>query len=366
MEPYTFCRKSLLIVLSFVSAAAFTSCQKDIPPIFEENAWKPGKSDKPVVFVAGYESNGINNVAKCWINNQEVTLSDGKNDAEAYSIFVTGNDTYIAGKDSGQPVYWYNNTEISLPVKFKGMYPGNFSSANSIFISGKVYIAGNDSTRAVYWKDGTEIILNISNAKGNFDYSTANSVFVSGNDIYVAGSHGPDAVYWKNGVEVYLTNFPAGGGIGSATASSIYVSEGNVYVVGFANMAGAFALIPRFWKNGIDKSASLDNPNLIYYFINTVFVSGDNVYISGFESGSSFFPFPTSAVYWKNDSVTELSRNSISSFASSIYVRGNDVYVLGNERNDNDNQDAVYWKNGIEIKLTDGANNAYATSIFVK
>ena len=101
MEPYTFCRKSLLIVLSIVSAVAFTSCQKDIPPIFKDNAWKPGKSDKPVVFVAGYESNGINNVAKCWINNQEVTLSDGKNDAEANSIFETGNDAYIAGKDAG-------------------------------------------------------------------------------------------------------------------------------------------------------------------------------------------------------------------------------------------------------------------------
>ena len=41
------------------------------------------------------------------------------------------------------------------------------------------------------------------------------------------------------------------------------------------------------------------------------------------------FSFYLSAVYWKNDSETVLSRNSISSFASSIYVRGNDVYVSG-------------------------------------
>ena len=45
MEPYTFCRKSLLIVLTIVSAVAFNSCQKDMPPLFKD---KGGRSGKPL------------------------------------------------------------------------------------------------------------------------------------------------------------------------------------------------------------------------------------------------------------------------------------------------------------------------------
>ena len=84
----------------------------------------------------GYESDGTNNVAKYWVDGQEIKLSDGTNNAKANSIFVSGSDVYIAGSDNGA-VYWKNNAEIRL----------SGSNASSIFVSGNdVYVGGSDST----------------------------------------------------------------------------------------------------------------------------------------------------------------------------------------------------------------------------
>jgi hypothetical protein len=356
MKLYTYSKKSLLIVLSIVSAVVFTSCQKEVPPIFKKIDWKPGK---PVVFVAGNESNGITDVAKYWINGQEVILSDGTKYATANSIFVTGNDVYVSGRDGG-PAYWKNNTEISLPVKF--ITVKEYYAAKSIYVSGnKVYAAGNDSTRAVYWKDGAEIMLNLTDAKGHYDYSYANSIFISGNDIYVAGYHGPNAVYWKNGVEVYLTGNTTDL-YGSEIANSIYVSGGNVYVVGAGIYTGAGFSVPRYWKNGINESASLNHANFEYYGTNSVFVTGNNVYIAGIASHKDI-PYLFLGVYWNNGNVTVLSGDD--SEARSIYVKGNDVYTSGYVF-ESGSYYAVYWKNGTEVKLTDGTYTAAANSIFVK
>jgi hypothetical protein len=361
MKPYTSRRKLILIIFSIFSMVTFISCQKDILPIFKKIDFNSGK---PLVFVAGAESNGVNNVAKIWIDGQELTLSDGTNNAVANSIFVNGDDTHIAGNDAG-PVYWKNNTEINLPVKSITANAKLNSNANSIYVSGnKVFIAGNDSTSAVYWKDGTEIILNSTNAKGNFGYSSGNSVFISGNDIYVAGYDGPNAVYWKNGIEVYLTDNTTAM-YGHATATSISVSAGNVYVVGAAFMVGGITQMPKYWKNEIDETLTLNNSNFEFYSTNSVFALGNNIYISGIEYQR--FPFLTNAIFWNNGNETTLSNDGINFYnTSSIYVKGNDVYISGNEEINDSQLYAVYWKNGTEVKLTDGTRNAFANSVFAK
>jgi hypothetical protein len=61
-----------------------------------------------------------------------------------------------------------------------------------------------------------------------------------------------------------------------------------------------------------------------------------------------------------------LPRSATNSYASSIYVSGNDMYIAGYEFNTDQPKYAVYWKNGVEVKLTDGVRDAYATSIFIK
>src|ERR1700748_325841 len=182
----------LLLALIMGIMCTLSSCKKDFPPIFKDGH---SHSGKPVILVAGYESNGSFNVAKYWVDGQEIKLSDGTRDAIANSIVVSNNNVYIAGSDSGA-VYWKNNSETRLP--------GN--NASSIFVSGNdVYVAGAHDSKAVYWKNGTEVALENNNAYGDFKNTAANSIFVSGKDVYAAGYEGPNAVYWKNGTEIYLT-----------------------------------------------------------------------------------------------------------------------------------------------------------------
>jgi hypothetical protein len=364
MKPYTFSKKSLFVVLSIVSIVAFTSCLKDIPPIFKGG---DGKSGKPVVFVAGWElaPDEAFSIAKYWINGQEVILSDGTHNAKANSIFAKGNNLYIAGEDGGA-VYWKNNAEIKL-ASIAPFVSGN-SSANSIYVSGNdVYVAGIQfgnplefEQHAAYWKNGSEVILNPLDNSG-----LASSVFVSGNDIYVCGMHGSNAVYWKNGVEVSLTAFPDPAiNPGSATANSIFQSGGNVYVVGTtSNFSPVDEVDANYWKNGT--ASVLNSSNEKTGFANSVFVSGNNVYVAG--AAGKNYPQANYAVYWKNGAEIVLPSSAANAGANSIFVSGNDIYVAGIQfNNPPSNENAVYWKNGAEFILTNGTNDVVATSIFVK
>src|SRR4029077_1691211 len=109
--------------------------------------------------------NGTVNVAKYWVDGQEMQLSDGTNSAKANSIFVSNDAVYVAGFDDGA-VYWKDNTEIRLSCPAANPY---YESGNSIFVSSNdVYVAGgNVDSRAVYWKNGTEVLLDKANVYGN-------------------------------------------------------------------------------------------------------------------------------------------------------------------------------------------------------
>lgn len=346
MYFHPFNRKSLE-VLSVAIAILFTSCEKDPLTIFKNGNSHLGR---PVVLVAGYESNGTNNVAKYWIDGHEVILSDGTNSAQANSIFVSDNDLYIAGSDNGA-VYWKNNSEIRL----------SGSDASSVFVSGNdVYVAGSDGTHPVYWKNGSAVLLERTNAYGNYGSFGVNSIFVSDNDVYAAGYDGPNAVYWKNGAETYLT-FATISETGYVHANSIYVSGNDVYIVGHQISAGTPFPQLWYWKNGIYASVNKVNS---YGKGNSVFVSEGHVYLAGMqESDPTYVP---TAAYWKDGNVTLLQRSEVSAFANSVFPSGNNVYAAGYEDVDYLHSYAVYWKDGVETKLTDGTHLAYATSIYIK
>jgi hypothetical protein len=352
MNTNYFPRKPLLSVFVLVISIAFISCRKEFPPIF-----KDGNHGKPVVLVAGYESNGVHNIAKCWINGQEQILSDGTSDAVANSISVSSDIAYIAGIDGGLPVYWKNGVKNSLPTI------AAFAQANAIAVAGnKIYIAGNDNTKAVYWLNGVETILDNVTDSG----STGNSVCVSGNDFYVAGKHGPNAVYWKNGSIVYLTHDQGVNNTSDVRVNSIAVSNNNVYVAGTIGFAGSNFPFLRFWENGVESTINTGTddtaPFSVYGKANSVFVSGGHVYIAGIvETAKQNFP-----VYWKDGKETVLPFSATNAYANSIFVRGNDVYVAGYESDSFESVTVVYWKNGVEVKLTDGNHNAFASSIAVK
>lgn len=220
-----------------------------------------------------------------------------------------------------------------------------------------VYIAGYHGGSAAYWKDGKLFAL----AGGTY----AHSIYVSGNDVYVAGENnggGLRAVYWKNGVPVMLTN-----GTNAALANSIYVVGNDVYVGGYelynnsANIA-----IAKYWKNGVAVSLTTGTNN-ISGLVNSIYVAGTDVYAAGFTANTLLGN--QIATYWKNGVAVPLndSTNSIAT-AQSIFVKGNDVYVAGNQKNQlgiGGIPVAKYWKNGTSIVLTDGTQHSGAYSIFV-
>ena len=344
-----------LLIIIMVS---FTSCKKDGSPgtsstsgTQDTNVVKPS----PSVLVAGYESNGTNNIAKYWVDGKETILTDGSNDAMANSIFVYNNTTYITGTDGG-PVFWKDGTKISLP-KYSA-----YVSANSISVSaGNIYVAGTDTSKAVYWHNGEETVLDNTSDSG----SSANSVCVSGSDVYIAGTRGYNAVYWKNGTIVYLT------GISTSTqrvkVNSIAVLNGNAYVVGSVNYSASPFPYLNYWAGGVsvglNAGTDLTTPHNIYGYANSVFASADSIYIAGMVMTANSI---NNAVYWESGRETVLPTSGDNSFASAIFVSGKDIYVAGYEYNTGGNKYAVYWKNGVEVKLTDGTNDAQATSIVIK
>ena len=166
-----------------------------------------GKTDECTVkvydvYVSGYEINLSSSswVAKLWKNGVAQNLSNGTNIAYANSVFVSGNDVYVAGTDNGIAKFWKNGVAQNLTNG------STTAEAHSVYVSGNdVYVAGVEGDYGKLWKN--EVAQNLTTGS---TASEAYSVFVSGGDVFVAGavSDGSNllATLWKNGVAQYLTD----------------------------------------------------------------------------------------------------------------------------------------------------------------
>ena len=151
----------------------------------------------PDVYIAGTAfHNGVPS-AKLWKNGEDQNLIDGSIPSSAHSVFVSGQDVYVAG-------------DITLARDYK----------SSPFTRAKQW----DDGHAVLWKNG--VIQYIED-----EASQARSVYVSGEDVYVGGSwegngrghFGSVTAVWRNGIrEDY----------GEGRANSIFVFDGDVYAAG--------------------------------------------------------------------------------------------------------------------------------------
>lgn len=286
-----------------------------------QNIFVSGKD----VYISGFEViNGIM-VAKYWKNGKEVILSNGIHDAVAAGIFVAGNDVYVTGWESNGSVdvakYWKNGvvkllTDGTSGTKNVGV--GNiFVSGGDVYVAGKEY--GYDGTfysKPMYWKNGKAVILD----DGGCHCSLVNFVVVSGNDVYVSGAapteYSPQrAVYWKNGKLVIPDNIP--GNFGSE-ANSVFVSGEDVYLAGYQYDYDAdgsnVSFTVKTWKNGVGKSLTQRLPEIalgigLFVFDHDVFVSG-TIYKNGLGV----------AKYWKNGNEITLSDGSKPAWANSIFV----------------------------------------------
>jgi len=299
------------------------------------------------VYVTGNIGNSFSERIRVWENGIESTLTDDTRQSRGESIFVSGDDVYVAGFERTEGFkyvakVWKNGVPTILTDGSKD------AIAFSVFVSGTdVYVTGfetnaNNKRVATLWKNGIASQLTDGNKNAQ-----AQAVFVVGSDVYVAGfdinaNNKNVATVWKNGVASALTD-----GVESSGANSIYVVDNDVYVAG--SESNGTKPVAKVWKNGIPTILTDGNKTA---FTTSVFVSGDDVYVGGYEDNidNSF-----AARIWKNGSVL-LSKEERSVILS-VFVAGNDVYAVGELGR------PTLWKNGEATNLSEEFGDA--RSIYV-
>lgn len=362
--------KNLLLSITVLTVLSLVSCDKTTDPIVN-----------PVVYVAGYESNGTHNVAKYWVDGTPIGLPGGTKESVANSIFVEGTDVYVAGYINNGThnvaVYWKNGAINTLTT---GTDP---TVATSIFVQKtnfqdvpfNVYVAGYQGNVAVYWKNGDIYPLPVGTTP-----TRANSIVIDQfNNMYIAADEqfatdpyfaSWKAFYYQNGVEVEhsLVN-----GNEISNAASVAVYGGDFYIAGNKSPATNDIIegAGRYWKNGAETILQKTKNTNTGLLATGIAVNANGVYVSGYENNNGDglnTPNISTAKYWLNGTATSLTDGKNNAYAYAIAVNGTDVYVAGVETPLGSSYSvAKYWKNGTEEKaLTYGTTNAYATSIFLK
>ncbi|HEV3223348.1 MAG TPA: hypothetical protein VGZ90_10730 [Puia sp.] len=350
-------------VLIAAAGFVFTSCTKT----------NKGGSGNPLpdstVYIAGY--NGEN--AILWKNGVPDTLSSTFGIAN--QVIVSGSDVYVTGvyQGSANTIPSNNNggPSVAQYVYWKNGSPNNIDTFQQIGIPPVISVSGTDVYYANRngWKNGSLISFPATGSPAkNFFTGSIISTFADGTDVYFAGYDTlENVVYWKNG---NLTIAAPYGGRGTTLplVYCMYVSGSNVYVGGMSDKAV-------YWVNG---TANFMQPRpgdgSYLSSINSLFVSGTDVYNPGVFIPIGLPPgVYLGASYWKNGVENDLQLNyppnaNTSYVTTSVFVSGSDVYVSGYSRTFISGavppvDSAVYWKNGVEMSLhTIGRAN----SIFVK
>ncbi len=172
------------------------------------------------VYLAGYDKGyGEEYRAAVWKNGKIQLLTDNvSGENYAYSVFVAGNDVYVAGQLNQKPALWKNGIiqELKLPAESL-----NQGDAQAVAVLGSdVYVVGHTKYRnpilptvptwkSTLWKNGTPTVLDENGA--------LYSIFTNGNDIYTGGEK-----LWKNGVIQEMDI--------SSIINSVYVYDNDVYI----------------------------------------------------------------------------------------------------------------------------------------
>jgi ketosteroid isomerase-like protein len=275
---------------------------------------------------------------KVWKDGKEFPLAYG---SEASSLFVSGDDLYVAGNSEGDSfsiaTVWKNGAAQKLDTVV--------SNATAVFVSGDdVYVAGTrgagEGQRPVLWKNGE--MQTLSEKSGGESWMPTH-VSVWGKDVYVTGYRVRDpyigdyvAMLWKNGKESVSVQ-PAPNSAVKLSDMTVLVSGGSVYVTATEKFGSGL----KIWKDGrpvpglkLGKEAKSTqvSGNFVYY------LEDDKLFRNGVEQKLETFENPESL-------------SKISTPLSHLFVSGNDVYVLGLRQSyyaGGKSNDAVkvLWKNG--------------------
>jgi len=330
--------------------------------------WNSTGVNKPAVdvYLAGFEQGSGNSLAMYWKNGVRTLLTDSTHASIASGIAVSGSDVYVVGNDvpPGQrqmATLWKNGVATALTHGAISGYASGISiSGSDVYVSGgefDVDALGNMFFVAEYWKNGVPTVLSNMTAGAG-----TNAIFVSGTDVYVAGyqyvttqtgpttfTTNPVAMYWKNGVPVQLTD-----GLNAAIAYSIFVSGPNVYVSGY----NCLAAVPNcgraaYWVDG----TLIQLPTINQSAAASITASGGNVYVADTEVSPTLGEL---AMLWTNGVPQTLSVTN-NAASNAVAVSGGDVYVAGAY-----GSYATYFKNGgVETVQSDANTDASAFAIAV-
>ena len=319
----------------------------------------PAIGPNTTIYIAGsaIPAGGVNS-AEVWkltsgsptATSTALSMPSGMTSSVADAIAVSGSDVYVAGYASNGAndiaVLWVNGAATILPSSM------TISEAGPIAVSGgNVYVTGFEedtaaNSTAVLWVNGVATTLAPPSGKA---YAGAFDIAVSGSQVYVTGiAYNTDsdevAVLWVNGAATVL---PAPSGLtGDYCAQGIAISGGNVYVSGYTLPDVGNPTAISWVNNGAATTLPIppgDTPQ--GYGAGATAVLGNDVYVAG--DGVSSATGNSTAAYWLNGTPTSLPlpTNTIgfpaTSFAAGIGFSGSDVYVVGSA-----GQYATYWVNG--------------------
>ncbi|MBF9015532.1 MULTISPECIES: hypothetical protein [unclassified Oceanispirochaeta] len=170
------------------------------------------------------------------------------------------------------------------------------------------------------------------------------AVYVAG---YYAGSPFDVSSYWINDIsnqtDLYDTE--------NSRVNSIFVSGGDIYVAGFYTN-GDGNKVACYWLNG-GLPIDFFNETTAGYHAEAydIYVSGSDIYVSGFyEEGDGV----RVACYWVNsdDPISFSPVAGKKSEINSIYYDGTDIYAAGYYVDGSDIEKACYWKNTARTDLS--------------
>src|SRR5690606_33068003 len=191
------------------------------------------------VYLPGSSKNGNRGVETYCKNGKPVVpRSDAEEIEGLTSIFPSGSDIYTAGT-----AVKYTHTDIVANDWHHGtpIRTSENAAAYSIFVFGNdVYVAGSEyigSVRvATYWKNGKPTRLTNGTEDG-----IANTLFVENDDVYISVfDYEEGNMYWKNGKVTKLTDNQSEG-------CEIFVSNGDVYTTG--SVTNGSNQRAAYWKN---------------------------------------------------------------------------------------------------------------------
>lgn len=185
--------------------------------------------DNNDVYAVGYEEINSDRIATLWKNGVATSFDEDDKFISINSVSVSNGNVYVIGEEyipglSIEPDLhfvrvWLNGVKTTLDASSLSEPESMFVLGEDTYVAGSDYLDGTEITIAQFWKNGIKTTLTngVNRAKGL-------SVFATNLDVYVGGYEHNGvkdvAKIWKNGAPTSLSD-----GTNSARVTAVFVTE---------------------------------------------------------------------------------------------------------------------------------------------